>query len=548
MAMRKSTPLRAVAALAALLPCASFAQPGYETRVTGSMVFHGAGASAQYIFECSGEPTCTGPGRYVLTGTSPPINWTRFGTMTLNNFALSSGTGGGLAEFTWQEPTLSVVSRSSFPYGFGSSGDTGTFGNMTGLTGSFQVLRSIAAPPPAFPLSVTTTIDDGVANASGQLQVRPQDVGSSGSVFVFAHAPANIVAGATTTKRATTSPPLSALDDDAIVCVLAQVDSSGHLVAVSAANMHAYLTEVLGAQAQAVQILDKVPTANLGGATLYVGYGADAAAMLANGVYQTAVSMPGAVQCTASLTSAPAPQSPAALSGLWWNAGESGWGIHFTQRRGIIFAAWYTYDASGNPKWYVASNCSGVTASSGTCNGALYEVSGPAFFNGAFDTNLVNARPAGNLRVDFRDVDHASMTYTVEAQSRTVAITRQPLGAVTATPAVDYTDLWWNPAESGWGMAMAQRSGNIFLAWYVYDGEGQPTWYVASGCTLAGSSCTGSLYRTTGPDFGPAFDPARVHVFEVGSAVVSFLDANNAVLSYTVDGVTATKIITRQVF
>ena len=118
----------------------------------------------------------------------------------------------------------------------------------------------------------------------------------------------------------------------------------------------------------------------------------------------------------------------------------------------------------------------------------------------------------------------------------------------TATPAVDYSDLWWNPTESGWGMAMAHQSGNIFLAWYVYDGAGQPVWYVASNCVVSGSSCSGTLYKTTGPPFGPTFTSSQVQVSTAGSVIVSFIDANNAVLSYTVNGVTATKTVTRQLF
>ena len=90
---------------------------------------------------------------------------------------------------------------------------------------------------------------------------------------------------------------------------------------------------------------------------------------------------------------------------------------------------------------------------------------------------------------------------------RTVAIVRQPLAAGTASPAVDYTDLWWSPTESGWGMAMAQQFGINFVAWYVYDSNGRATWRVAT-CTMSGSSCTGSLYRTTGPPLGPTFDPS----------------------------------------
>ena len=150
--------------------------------------------------------------------------------------------------------------------------------------------------------------------------------------------------------------------------------------------------------------------------------------------------------------------TPAALSGLWWNANESGWGVHFTQRGSNVFAAWYTYDTSGNPKWYV-STCAmagGSTGSTGTCSGTLYEVNGPTFFGTAFDPMRVNAVAAGNLQVNFQGTGSASMTYTgVAGQTRTVAITRQPLSAGAAPP-VNYTDIWWNPNESGWGMAITQ--------------------------------------------------------------------------------------------
>jgi hypothetical protein len=99
-------------------------------------------------------------------------------------------------------------------------------------------------------------------------------------------------------------------------------------------------------------------------------------------------------------------------------------------------------------------------------------------------------------------------------------------------------------------MAMAQQFGNVFLAWYVYQSNGQPVWYVASNCTLnaGGNSCSGTLYSTTGPAFGPTFDPNQVHATSVGSVTVSFTDPNNAVLTYTVNGTSGTKNITRQLF
>src|SRR6185369_6445380 len=166
-----------------------------------------------------------------------------------------------------------------------------------------------------------------------------------------------------------------------------------------------------------------------------------------------------------------------------------------------VFAAWYTYDGGGNPKWYV-STCnmaSGATGTSGTCNGAIYEVNGPTFFGTPFNPQLASAVRNGNLQVTFQNADNASMTYSgVSGMTRTVAITRQPL-ASGSTAGVNYTDLWWGGAsESGWGIAITQQATTMFLAWYVYDAAAKPMWYVAT-CTLDGTTCGGSLLRTTGP-------------------------------------------------
>ena len=273
--------------------------------------------------------------------------------------------------------------------------------------------------------------------------------------------------------------------------------------------------------------------------------------MFAAGSYQSAVNVPGTSQCNVRLTSTPVPTSPGALSGLWYNASESGWGVHFTQRRNNIFAAWYTYDAAGAPKWYVASNCAlptGTTGTSGTCNGTLYEVSGPTFFNSTFNPALVNVRSAGTLQVNFLNANGASMTYTANGQARTVPIVRQDFQAGTIAPAVDYTDLWYNASEPGWGMAITHQCGIMFLAWYVYDSAGKPVWYVASNCAVSGNSCTGTMYRTTGPALGPTFNPNQVQVYTAGTVLVTFSDANNGVLAYTVNGATSTKAITRQTF
>ena len=260
--------------------------------------------------------------------------------------------------------------------------------------------------------------------------------------------------------------------------------------------------------------------------------------------------MSGTIVVEAAPPPAPTTNAPGGLTGLWWNPNESGWGAHFTQRRNILFAAWYTYDGSGNPMWYVSSSCAmpeGSTGTSGTCNGTLYSVTGPAFFGVPFDSSKVKPTAVGTLQVAFQDANNANMTWVLPSQTRTVAITRQ-LFAAGATPAIDYSDLWWNPSESGWGMGIAQQANVMFVTWYVYDDSGKPMWYVASNCAVNGNGCSGTLYRTSGPPFGPTFNTSAVQVSTAGTVTLTFSDPNNGMLSFTVDGKSGTKAITRQLF
>lgn len=116
-------------------------------------------------------------------------------------------------------------------------------------------------------------------------------------------------------------------------------------------------------------------------------------------------------------------------------------------------------------------------------------------------------------------------------------------------PSANYTDLWWNPSESGWGVSFTQHSSGLaFVAWYTYDASGNPKWYVASSCRVVGSGCTGALYETTGPPFGSPFNPSRVSVMEVGSVTFAFSGESQGTMSYIVHGVPGTKQITRQPF
>lgn len=171
---------------------------------------------------------------------------------------------------------------------------------------------------------------------------------------------------------------------------------------------------------------------------------------------------------------------------------------------------------------------------------------GPERVNGnpAVIQNAINGRvPAmGFLRpiLSTRDIaDIAAYLFSLSSDP-------QP-----AVPAHDYTDLWWSPAESGWGLNLIQHASHvIFGVMYTYDAAGKAAWFVLPGGSWSSANVySGAFYRVTGPSAAaPLFDPAAVRVQQVGLATLTFADRDNATFSFTVDGRQVTKSITRQPF
>lgn len=122
----------------------------------------------------------------------------------------------------------------------------------------------------------------------------------------------------------------------------------------------------------------------------------------------------------------------------------------------------------------------------------------------------------------------------------------QYLGSFIA-PAFDYTDMWWNPDENGWGLNLTQHPTRvIFGVWYTYEADDTPVWYILpSGSWTSTNRYVGPLYVTAGPPFSGPFDSSRVQTRQVGTATLTFSGANNGTFAYSVDGVSGTKSITR---
>ena len=111
----------------------------------------------------------------------------------------------------------------------------------------------------------------------------------------------------------------------------------------------------------------------------------------------------------------------------------------------------------------------------------------------------------------------------------------------------NYTDGWWVPSESGWGVSILQLGNSMALMFYVFDETQKPVWYRGVASNSGNPSVfegqmlydRGTSYRE--PIFGPVSGAPEV----VGTVSLRPVSLYDAVLSYTINGVTSTKQLVR---
>ena len=250
------------------------------------------------------------------------------------------------------------------------------------------------------------------------------------------------------------------------------------------------------------------------------------------------------------------------VQGLWWRSpafSESGWGLNITQQGEILFATWFTYDTDGSGLWLVMSN--GTKTGDNAYSGTLYRTTGPAFSANPWNPLQVTATPVGSATFTFSDGNNGAFAYTVNGVTQSKPIVREVFASPVPTCVVgetlaassNYSDLWWRaPAfsESGWGVNITHQGDILFATWFTYDANGKGLWLVMSNGVKTGArSYSGTLYRTTGPAFSAnPWNPSQVTATPAGTATFTFNDASTGTFAYTVDGISQSKAITREVF
>jgi hypothetical protein len=127
---------------------------------------------------------------------------------------------------------------------------------------------------------------------------------------------------------------------------------------------------------------------------------------------------------------------------------------------------------------------------------------------------------------------------------RLLLVTMLALAAVRAD-ALEYTDVYYNPAESGWGVFLVQSDTFQFLALFIYGSDGKPTWYTGQITDDGTGNYTGALNATTGTYF--ALPWQGVTVTPAGTISFKPIDLYHATVTYTVNGIgTVNKTVQRQ--
>jgi len=154
------------------------------------------------------------------------------------------------------------------------------------------------------------------------------------------------------------------------------------------------------------------------------------------------------------------------------------------------------------------------------------------------DDVMLGRFPAGTYTVTLEGSPAGSFTVAPSARS----------GPASFVPPVNYSDLWWDSSQPGWGMSVNQGPANdVFAVWFVYDASGNPVWYTLQpGRWENTTTYSGAIYRTTGSSFTTTFDPNSVGVQKVGNGFLHFNTASTGDFTYTINGVSGKKSLQRQ--
>ena len=249
----------------------------------------------------------------------------------------------------------------------------------------------------------------------------------------------------------------------------------------------------------------------------------------ANSVLQTTV----AASCTVSSACAPFDLTAPPRRGLYFNGVRPGNGMngYFYDIAGndrFFAGLWYTAGLDRNATWYLAAG----------------EVRG---YGGALPLSIVrnNATPPGVStsessvgRAWVGQIDTDSLLFAWQFDDGRSGIERMDTVAQGFPTSNNHTQAWYNPGESGWGVAIESLDlggGQFFefFADYIFDSAGNPRWVVGDKSSVSSGTAALLDVKTFCPGcaFFPDYNDFNT---SAGNMSIQYSSRTNATLSTSI--------------
>lgn len=117
-----------------------------------------------------------------------------------------------------------------------------------------------------------------------------------------------------------------------------------------------------------------------------------------------------------------------------------------------------------------------------------------------------------------------------------------------SVPAFNVTDMWWNPAESGWAISVMHSSATnqVYALFHHYDpretepattnpSDRKPLWIVMTGGTwTTPTTFVGDAFVTSGTPFWMSWIPGSFRITRVGRFTLDFTTFSSGTLRYEI--------------
>lgn len=161
----------------------------------------------------------------------------------------------------------------------------------------------------------------------------------------------------------------------------------------------------------------------------------------------------------------PLSQRSPLLPGLWWDPQNSGQGFDLHVSGRTLGLVWYSFRASGEPIWYLAS--------------AEFDDDGrwqADLLRTRWVDGVAEARVVGRLEIERLHSELARLRW--DLVGRTGEWLLEPFRLSAQRAEVDPSGAYHDPARDGFGLSLDQQGDGQSAIYYVYDEAGDPTWWL----------------------------------------------------------------------